>query len=60
MQTSKTPPVAGGASRDQLGRWSQSLPILGGYQAQFLIAEHHIRPEVAAMVAALAFNGGAQ
>jgi len=56
----KTPPVEGGASRDQLGGWSQSLPTSSGYQAQFLIAAHYVRPEVAAMVAALAFGGGAQ
>ncbi|KPF90210.1 hypothetical protein IP81_15825 [Novosphingobium sp. AAP83] len=27
-------------------------------QAQFLIAAHHVRPELAVMVAALAFGGG--
>lgn len=26
-------------------------------QAQFLIAAHHVRPELAAMIAALAFGG---
>jgi hypothetical protein len=28
-------------------------------QAQFLIAAHHVRPELANMLAALAFGGGA-
>lgn len=27
-------------------------------QAQFLIAAHHVRPELATMLAALAFGGG--
>ena len=57
-QTSKTPPVQGGASRDQLGRCSHSLPTVDAYRTQFLILAHAVRPEMAAMVAALAFGGG--
>lgn len=34
---------------------SNPLPQL----VQFVIAAHHVRPELAAMVAALAFGGGA-
>ncbi len=28
-------------------------------QSQFLISSHHVRPEMAAMIATLAFGGGA-
>lgn len=59
-RTSKTPAVQAGASRDHLGGWSQSLPTLETYRAQFLTLAHAVRPELAVMVAALAFGGGAQ
>ena len=36
-QTCKTPPVAGGASRDHLGGWSRSLPTSEVHQTQFPI-----------------------
>lgn len=57
-QKSKTP-AGTGASRESFA--GLSLPISNPLviQAQFLIAAHHIRPELAAMVAALAFGGGA-
>lgn len=55
--TSKTPPIEGGASRGQLGGWSHPVPTLGGYQAQFLMLAHAVRPELAAMLAGLAFGG---
>lgn len=52
---SKTP---AGASRDSFA--GLSLPLSTPlFQAQFLIAAHHVRPELAAMVAALAFGGDA-
>lgn len=57
--TCKTPAGKAGASRDLLGGWSRNLPNPDALQAQFLIAAHHVRPEMAAMVAALAFGGGA-
>lgn len=50
-------PRNGGASRNSCGGcFRDSLSPLT-IQAQFLIAAHHVRPELAAMVAALAFGG---
>lgn len=56
---SEAPADRAGATRDLLGGWSRSLPTLQGYQAQILIAAHNVRPEMAAMIAALAFGGHA-
>jgi hypothetical protein len=51
-------PHGGGASRNSCGGcFRDSLSPLA-LQAQFLIAAHHVRPELAVMVAALAFSGG--
>ena len=58
-QKSKTP-AGTGASRDSFAGLSRSLSNPSTIQAQFLIAAHHVRPELAAMVASLAFGGGAQ
>jgi hypothetical protein len=60
-QAKRTPAGgAAGASRDLLfGGWSQPLSSLEAQQAQILIAAHHVRPELAVMIAALAFGGGA-
>lgn len=58
-QTSKTPAVDAGASRDSCGGRSQSLLSLDAYRAQFLTAAYAIRPEMAVMLAAHAFGGGA-
>jgi hypothetical protein len=50
-------PHNGGASRNSCGGcFRDSLSPLT-IQAQFLIAAHQVRPELAAMVAALAFGG---
>lgn len=57
-QKSKTPADTG-ASRDSFAGLSLHLSNLGTIQSQFLIAAHHVRPEMAAMIAALAFGGGA-
>lgn len=57
--TSKTPAVEAGASRDSCGGRSHSLPTLDAYRVQFLTAAHAVRPDIAVMVAALAFGGGA-
>ena len=57
MLERKRRPARGGAV--QLGG-ERHLDTLCAHRAQFLIAEHHIRPELAAMVAALAFKGGRQ
>lgn len=53
---SKTP-AATGASRNSCGGWFRDSLSPLPMQAQFLIAAHHVRPELAAMVAALAFGG---
>lgn len=52
-------PAGTGASRDSFASLSlpRSTPL--AIQAQFLIAAHHLRPELAATIAPLAFGGGA-
>ena len=57
----KRTPAGGsaGVSRDCFGRLSRSRSSLEAYQAQILIAAHGVRPEWAAMLAAIAFGGGA-
>lgn len=60
LQIQETPAgAAAGASRDCFAGLSHPLINPPAIQAQFLIAAHHVRPELAAMVAALAFGGGA-
>jgi hypothetical protein len=56
-QKSKTP-AGTGASRDSFAGLSLPLSTPPIIQAQFLIAAHRVRPELAAMVAALVFGGG--
>ena len=56
-QKSKTP-AGTGASRDSFAGLSRSFPTPVAMQAQFLIAAHHVRPEMAVMLAAVAFGGG--
>ena len=58
-QTCKTPAVEAGASRDSCGGRSQSFPSLDAYRAQILTLAYAVRPELAVMIAALAFGGGA-
>jgi hypothetical protein len=56
----KAPPLAGGrASNDQRPGGSNPSITLTALRAQFLIAAHSVRPELAAMVAAAAFGAGA-
>ena len=55
----QNPGVEAGASRSQLGRCFREPLSLQTVQAQFLISSYHVRPELAAMVATLAFGGGA-
>lgn len=57
-QKSKTP-AGTGASRDNFAGLSHSLFTPVPMQVQFLIAAHNVRPEVATMIAALVFGGGA-
>ena len=55
-QKSKTP-AATGASRDSFAGLSLPLSSPLAIQAQFLIAAHNVRPELAVMLAAFAFGG---
>lgn len=50
-------PAGTGASRNSLDRCFRDRLNPLALQSQFLIAAHHVRPELAAMVAALAFGG---
>lgn len=52
-------PALTGATRDSLERTSRKTSSLASYRVQFLIAAHNVRPEFAAMIAAIAFGGGA-
>ena len=45
------------ASRDSYGGWFRGPLTPLEAQVQFLIAAHQVRPEMAAMIAALAFGG---
>lgn len=57
-QICETPLVGSGASRNSCaGSFRDCLSPIS-IQAQFLIAAHHVRPEMAAVIAALAFGGG--
>lgn len=57
--TEKKKPQQGRAevSCNQLGGCLRDPLTLSAYRAQHLIAEHGIRPDLAAMVASLAFGG---
>lgn len=52
-------PRKGGASRDKLAGGSRISLTLEAFQAQILITKTGVRPELAAMLATLAFGGGA-
>ena len=57
----ETPLAAtGGASRDSFGGPSLEPFSLAHQRAQFLIMAHAIRPDMAVMLAAMVFDGGAQ
>lgn len=58
MRSKSKTPAETGASRDSFGGLSHSLFTPVAMQAQFLIAAHNVRPEVATMIAALVFGGG--
>lgn len=47
------------ASRNSCGGSFRDFTTPLAIQAQFLIVAHNVRPEVATMIAALAFGGGA-
>jgi hypothetical protein len=58
-QTNETPAGSqlAGVSCNQLGGCLQESLTLSEYRAQHLIASHGISPDLAAMVASLAFGG---
>lgn len=47
------------ASRNSCGGWFRDASNLTIIQSQFLIAAHHIRPEMAVMLGAVILGGGA-
>ena len=55
-QTNETPHNGGASWNSLVGASTESL-TLSAYRAQHLIAEHGIRPELAAMVASIALGG---
>lgn len=55
----ETPLVGSGASRNSCAGSFQDALTLSALRAQHLIGAYGIRPELAAMIAALAFGGGA-
>ena len=55
-QTNETP-HGGGASRIHLGGWMHEPLNPQTLQSQFLMGAYHVRPELAAMLADLAFGG---
>ena len=59
MLTCKTPACTG-ASRDSFAGLSRHPFTLIAMPVQLLIAVHHVRSELAVMVAALAFGGHSQ
>ena len=56
---SETRAVQARVSRNSCAGWFRNPLRPSTLQSQFLIAAHHVRPEMAAMIAALAFGGGA-
>lgn len=59
MPHNENPTHKGRASRVSFGDWTQEALTLSNLRAQHLIGAYGIRPELAAMLAALAFGGGA-
>ena len=56
-QKSETRAGEARGSRKSCGGWFRDPLTPLDVQAQFLVAAYHVRPELAAMVAALAFGG---
>ncbi len=59
MPRKENPTTMGRASRVSFGHWTQDAFTLAAYRAQHLIGTYSIRPETAAMLAAIAFGGHA-
>lgn len=60
MNPKNDAPHRGGATCDKLAGGARYLSTLEAERAQFLIAAYAVRPELAVMVAALAFGGAGQ
>ena len=62
LHTPKETPLAatGGASCDSFAGLSLDLPSLDARRAQFLTLAYAIRPDVAVMLGAIIFDGGAK
>ena len=58
MTPNNEAPRDGGATCDKLAGGSHVLSTVDAHRAQILIAAYAVRPEMAVMVAALAFGGG--
>lgn len=58
MSIKSEAPRNGGASRNSFAGLFRDPSTAIDAQAQFLIAAHHIRPELAVLMAALIFGGG--
>lgn len=58
MPHNEHPTPKGRASRVSLGNWTHEALTLSALRAQHLIGVYGIRPELAAMLAAIAFGGG--
>jgi len=59
MPRKENPTAKGRASRVSFGDWTQDALTLSAYRAQHLIGTFGLRPETAAMLAAIAFGGHA-
>jgi len=59
MPCKENPTAKGRASRVSFGDWTQDALTLSAYRAQHLIGTLGLRPETAAMLAAIAFGGHA-
>ena len=57
MPQKENPTCKGRASCVSFGHWTQESLTLSAYRAQHLIGAYGIRPELAAMLPALAFGG---
>ena len=56
---SEAPAGKAGATREKLAGGSRFPLTLDAYRVQTLVLAHHVRPEMAGMLAALAFGGAA-
>lgn len=57
-QKHRSRPDEGRLACDRLPGTSHSISNLPSHQVQFLIVAHHVRPELATMMAVLVFGGG--